>query len=142
MTGENAMSPSDLGNGSALTLLRTNCSLFGPTLIPGKAGFHSVAGTSAAVSSVLRGPVRRSSSPAIKVRQLPLAICRSAAVISICISFSASAKVVTDTSGPTAGALPNTGGAPAVEAASCVVCPTTRPAPATANKPNGALIKN
>ena len=49
---------------------------------------------------------------AIVLRQLPAATARSAAVISNCTSFSASAKVVADTSGPTGGPAPKAGGAP------------------------------
>ena len=45
-------------------------------------------------------------------RQLPAASARSASVNSTCTSFSASAKVAGDTSGPTGGAVPNAGGAP------------------------------
>src|SRR5271169_1440306 len=46
------------------------------------------------------------------LRQLPAATARSAAVISNCTNFSASANEVVDTSGPTAGPAPNAGGAP------------------------------
>src|ERR1017187_1543762 len=46
------------------------------------------------------------------VRQLPAATARSVPLSSTCMSFSASAKVEGDTSGPTAGAVPNAGGAP------------------------------
>src|ERR1035438_569425 len=46
------------------------------------------------------------------VRQLPAATARSVPVSSTCMSFSASAKVEGETSGPTAGAAPKAGGAP------------------------------
>jgi hypothetical protein len=44
------------------------------------------------------------------VRQLLAAISRSPGVSGNCISFSASANVVVETSGPTAGAVPNAPG--------------------------------
>src|ERR1041384_1507252 len=47
-------------------------------------------------------------------RQLSAATLRSFAVSSNCTSFSASANVVVETSGPTWGAVPNAGGAPGV----------------------------
>jgi hypothetical protein len=80
--------------------------------IPGRLGFHCVAGASVASSAIFRGPVRRSSSGAICIRQLLAAVARSAGVICNHTSFSASAKVAADTSGPTAGAVPKAGGAP------------------------------
>src|ERR1700676_4337533 len=46
-------------------------------------------------------------------RQLRAACSRSAPVRLICTSFSASLKVVGETSGPTGGEVPNAGGAPA-----------------------------
>src|ERR1700730_4978670 len=48
----------------------------------------------------------------MSLRLLPAAIVRSLPLSSTCASFSASAKVEGDTSGPTAGAVPNAGGAP------------------------------
>ena len=47
-------------------------------------------------------------------RQLPAAWARSFSVRGNWTSFSASAKVVAVTSGPTAGAVPKAGGAPGV----------------------------
>ena len=60
----------------------------------------------------LRGPVRRSYSGAMVLRQLPAAISRSAALSSNWASFSASAKVEGETGGPTSGAVPKAGGVP------------------------------
>ena len=94
-------------------MLRTNRSRAGPAVTPGSSGFQRVAGASVGSSATLRGPVRRSSSGAIDVRQLAAAILRCASVIVTCTSFSASANVAGVTSGPTAGAVPNVGGAPA-----------------------------
>src|SRR6267142_6739042 len=48
----------------------------------------------------------------MELRQLPAACALSAGVSSAMTSFSASAKVATETAGPTAGAVPNAGGAP------------------------------
>src|SRR5689334_20651450 len=48
-------------------------------------------------------------------RQFCAACVRSFSVISTRTSFSASAKVAAETSGPTAGAVPNAGGAPGGE---------------------------
>src|SRR6185312_1758828 len=51
---------------------------------------------------------------AMALRQFPAASARSASLICTCTSFSASANVATETSGPTGGAVPNAGGAPGV----------------------------
>ena len=83
-----------------------------PAFMPGSIGFHRVAGASDGSSATLRGPVRRSYSAAIFARQAASGLRALGSVISICTSFSASAKVAGDTSGPTAGAVPNAGGAP------------------------------
>src|SRR5437763_8759912 len=48
------------------------------------------------------------------LRQLPAAWARSAALICTRTSFSDSANVAGETAGPTGGAVPNAGGAPAV----------------------------
>ena len=77
-------------------------------------GVQVVAGASVSSSASLRGPVRRSNSAASDVRQLRDAISRCAGVIVTCISFSASANVAGETSGPTGGAVLNAGGAPGV----------------------------
>jgi hypothetical protein len=53
-------------------------------------------------SATLFGPVRRSSRPAIEVGQLVTAIARCAALSMTCSSFSASAKVASDSFGPPA----------------------------------------
>src|ERR1700676_26515 len=63
------------------------------------------------------------------LRQLPAATSRSSAAISNCTNFSASANVVADTSGPTAGPVPNAGGAPggrSAEFCPAEVCPAPR----------------
>jgi len=112
VSGANAMSPSLAGSGPGRSLLRMNLSALGPAVCPESTGFHRVAGASPGSSVTLRGPVRRSSDDAIEVRQLAAAIVRSASVIDTCASFSASANVVGETSGPTGGAVPNVGGAP------------------------------
>src|ERR1043165_2921402 len=52
-------------------------------------------------------------------RQLPAACARSASFISTRTSFSASAKVMVDTSGRVGGAVPNAGGAPGVAGFAC-----------------------
>ena len=85
------------------------------------------------------------------LRQLPTAIVRSASVIVTCASFSASANVVADTSGPTAGAVLNAGGAPGVACVAGVAEPgvegeafsdSPRHAAATATSPSGARMRN
>src|SRR5438128_874464 len=91
-----------------------NLSRSEPVVCPGSTGFHRVAGASSDSNVTFRGPVRRSRLDAIEVRQLAAAMLRSAVVIVTCASFSASAKVDGETSGPTAGAVPNVGGAPGV----------------------------
>src|SRR5215831_6986962 len=63
--------------------------------------------------ATLRGPVRRSYTAAKVLRQLSAARVLSPAVNSNCTSFSASAKVLVETSGPNAGPAPKAGGAPA-----------------------------
>ena len=80
--------------------------------MPGRTGFQIVAGATDASIATLRGPTRRSRSGAIDVRQLFDAISRSAGVIVTSTSFSASAKVFGETSGPTPRAVLNAGGAP------------------------------
>ncbi len=62
--------------------------------------------------ATLRGPVRRSNREPMFSRQLLAASARSGLVNSTCMSFSASAKVAGDTSGPAACDVPNAGGAP------------------------------
>ncbi len=114
VTGANAIASSDDGSGTLSAWLRTKASLAGPAGTPGSIGFHSSAGTSPAVSTALRGPIRRSTSGAIDVRQLPAAISRSADRIDTCISFSASANVEAVTSGPVPAEVLNAAGAPGV----------------------------
>src|ERR1700693_170332 len=74
------------------------------------------------------------------LRQLPAATERSAAVISNCTNFSASANVVVDTSGPTAGPVPNAGGAPGGKSEWLCPCPcNTAAAPSI---PRDVTVKN
>jgi hypothetical protein len=112
VTGANAMSASLDGSGPGSLALRMNLSRSAITFCPGRAGFHRVAGARSDSNFTFLGPVRRSSIEAIDLRQLAAAIFRSASVIVTCASFSASAKVAGETSGPTSGAVPNVGGAP------------------------------
>src|SRR5581483_10573447 len=115
VTGANAMSASFAGSGPGSVLLRTKRSRVGPAGVGPRFGFHCVAGATVGSSAILRGPVRRSSSAAIDVRQLDAAMRRSASAICTCTSFSASPNVTGDTSGPTGGAVLNAGGAPGVD---------------------------
>ena len=137
------MSSSFAGSGSALPVVRTNRLRAGPTVSPGRIGFHTVAGASVSSSAILRGPVRRSSSAAMDVRQLLDAISRWAAVIVTCSSFSASAKVAGVTSGPTGGAVLNAVGAPGVDWLAVVDCGSSpRQAASTPSSPMGAWMRN
>ena len=142
VTGANAMSSSFEGSGPGSPALRANRSRAGPGVWPGRMGFQTVAGASSGSRAIFRGPVRRSSTPAIEVRQLFAAIVRCASVNCTCTSFSASANVAGDTSGPAAGAVLNAGGAPGV-----VVCvpgfgSSPRHAASTPSRPMGAWIRN
>ena len=71
---------------------------------------------------------------AMLVRQFPAAVARSAGLMLTWASFSASANVAADTSGPVAGPVPNAGGMPAV-GSSAVFCGSVRHATAAPNKP-------
>ena len=80
-------------------------------------------------------------------RKLAAAIARSSSRISICTSFSASAKVCCVTTGPVCGAVPNAVGAPGVDGviglpgwAVCASWP--RHASAAASRPSGARMRN
>jgi hypothetical protein len=143
VTGAKAMSASVAGSGVVAALrLRTNKSRVGPAS-PESAGFQRVAGATSAPSATFRGPVRRSSSGAIDLRQLPAAIWRSPSLIVTCTSFSASAKVDAETSGPAAGAVANVGGAPGVEGAGAVAGDDSlRHAIVAPSMPSGAVIRN
>src|SRR5579862_1889255 len=99
------MSASLAGTGPGSLTLRTKRSRAGPADSPGRAGFQRVAGAFAGSSATLRGPVRRSRYGAMDDRQLAAAISRFALVIVTWASFSASAKVVVETAGPTPGAV-------------------------------------
>src|SRR5258708_38237087 len=74
------------------------------------------------------------------LRQLPAATARSLALISTCTSFSASAKVDGDTSGPTAGAVPKAGGAPGGKSAG--FCARLEYAAAAPSTPRDVTAKN
>src|SRR3979411_3556753 len=74
------------------------------------------------------------------LRQLPAAVARSLALNSICTSFSASAKVDGDTSGPTAGAVPKAGGAPGGKSAG--FCARLEYAAAAPSAPRDVTLKN
>src|SRR5262245_22054566 len=74
------------------------------------------------------------------LRQFPAAWLRSATLNSKSISFSAAANVDGDTSGPTAGAVPNAGGAPG--GGSFGFWALTRDATAAPIKPSDACVKN
>src|SRR5258708_25175238 len=106
------MSSSAAGSGLRSFIERMNRSRSGPTVCPA-AGSQRDHGATEVSSASLRGPVRRSYRGARELRQLPAACDRSAEVNSNWTSFSASANVEVDTCGPTAGAVPNAGGAPA-----------------------------
>src|ERR1041385_3492453 len=111
VTGAKAIASSVDGSGTSI-VERTKLSRAGPEEIPGRSGFHKVAGTSVSARETLRGPVRRSRYCASDVRQEPAACCLSASVIVTCISFSASANVSGETAGPLPAPVPNVGGAP------------------------------
>jgi hypothetical protein len=101
-------------------------------------GVHLVAGATSGSSGTVRGPVRRSSIGAIVLRHVAAAIVRSLVVIVTCASFSASAKVAGVTSGPTGGAVPKVGGAPAVGVADFCSCAAPLHAAAALSSPSGA----
>jgi hypothetical protein len=113
-TEAKAMSASLAGSGASAAVERTKCSLVATAGSFEVSGCQTVAGARVSSSASLRGPVRRSNSAASDVRQLFAAISRCAGVIVTCISFSASAKVAGEISGPTGGAVLNAGGAPGV----------------------------
>jgi hypothetical protein len=134
------------GSDTPIAADRTNRSTAGGAGIPGSCGFHNVAGASVSASATLRGPVRRSRYCANDERHDSASCCRSAGVIVICTSFSASANVSAVTGGPDPAPVPNVGGAPAaVEiggADCCVVGVASLHAVVATRKPSGALIKN
>src|SRR5208337_1131502 len=74
------------------------------------------------------------------MRQLLAARVRSAALISTCTSFSVSAKVVGDTSGPTSGPAPNALGAPGGRLLG--VCAWLRNAAAAPSTPSELRARN
>src|SRR5262249_91476 len=79
-------------------------------------------------------------------RQLSAAIFISGGFSSVITSFSASTNVVGETSGPTAGAVPKAGGAPAGGspgfAASLVFCVLLHDAKAAPTRPRDVWVKN
>ena len=128
------MAASSAGS-AAETLLNTGEASSSAALLPCGAvcesdGFQTVAGTSASPSASLCGPVRRSSSAAMLLRQFDAASARSAGESSTWNSFSAAAKVCGVTTGPAPGAVPKTGGAPAGAWLSAALCGTCAPAAA------------
>ena len=138
------MSSSDDGIAATSDLDRTNRSGADSAVTPGSAGFQSVAGASVSAIATFRGPVRRSRYCASDWRHEPAACCRSAGVIVICISLSASANVAAVTSGPEPAPVPNVGGAPAVVGVDegFVGVAELRHALAATSAPRGALIRN
>jgi hypothetical protein len=110
--GAYAMSSSFAGREPGLALLLTNRSYCTTIFKLGSAGSHRVAGARLDSSGSFRGPVRRSYTDARVRRHVAAAIARSVSASGNWTSFSASAKVFTDTSGPKAGPAPNAGGAP------------------------------
>src|SRR5579864_2808060 len=134
-----AMSSSFAGRelGAALLLTKRSCRTTDVT--PGIIGFHVVAGASPSCNCSLRGPVRRSYTAASVLRQLDAASDRSASLIGNCTSFSASANVVVETSGPNAGPAPKAGGAPAGKVLRFWAC--RRDAAAVPNMPSDVMVK-
>src|SRR4051812_2151354 len=142
------MSSSLVGSLPAGAVPRTKRLPAGPTVSPGRAGFHWLAGATVGSSATLRGPVRRSYSGASDTRQLAAAWARSAAVYVTCASFSASAMVVGEIAGPTTGPVPNAGGCPGGGAdgagfgGSAARAGATRPATAAPSTPTTGPFKN
>src|SRR5512138_3450088 len=141
------MSASFDGSGTSVVDERTNRSAAVGRSSLEASGIHRVAGGSVSSSASLRGPVRRSINAAIDVRQLFVAISRCAGVIVTCISFSASANVVGETSGPTGGAVLKAGGAPGVSGGGVALpgdasCLEPLHAAIVAARPSGALMRN
>ncbi len=149
LTGAKAISASLMGSGPGSAAERTKRSRPGPAVMPGRTGFHCVAGAIVDSIATLRGPVRRSYTEARVRRQLEAAMSRSAGVSDTCTNFSASAKVFAVTSGPTCGAVPKAGGAPgggvpggAVVAGVAVCASTVCVATTAPSTPSGAWIRN
>src|ERR1700723_2506893 len=113
VTVANAMSSSLAGRETPSAWLRTNRSCATPFFTPGIIGSHFVAGDNDDSSVSFRGPTLRSYTDASVLRHVEAAIARSESVSGNWTSFSASEKVVSETSGPNAGPEPNAGGAPA-----------------------------
>src|SRR5579864_4593978 len=108
------MSSSFSGTAPASVLLLTNRSRSGLPIEPAACDGSTLdQGATSASSATFLGPVRRSYRNAICVRQLSAACWRSSAFISNCTSFPASSNAGAETGGPTAGDVPNAGGAPA-----------------------------
>ncbi len=116
------MSSSLAGSGPGSACERTKRSRRSGTVTPASAGFQTNPGATSGAIATVRGPVRRSSIAAMDFRH-DAAICsRSRSVIVTWTSFSASAKVEGETSGPACVMVPKVGGAPGV-ARSCSVPP-------------------
>src|SRR5579859_2643183 len=138
-TVEKAMSSSFVGREAASVLLK-NRSCRTTDLAPGIIGFHLVAGASPSSSASFFGPVRRSYTAASVFLQLEAASARSASVMGNCTSFSPSANVVVETSGPNAGPAPNAGGAPGGKFEG--FCARSREAAAALSSPREVTVKN
>jgi hypothetical protein len=140
------MSPSFVGSGPGSTRERTKRSRRAGTVTPGSAGFQTNPGATSGVIATVRGPVRLSSIAAMDFRH-DAAICsRSPSVIVTWTSFSASAKVRGETSGPACVMVPKVGGAPGVDR-SCAVpaplfCSGVRHAAAAPRSASGTWVTN
>jgi hypothetical protein len=140
VTGAKAISSSLVGSGPGSLLLRRNRLRAGPAVWPGSVASQCDQGASSVSSATLRGPTRLSYRGAIPLRQLATACLRSASLNSTCTSFSASANVRGDTSGPTAGAVAKAGGAPGGN--SEVFCSWVQEVTAIPKRPREPLAKN
>jgi hypothetical protein len=112
VTAANAISVSLDGSGPGSPGVRTKRPCPVPEWSSARSGIQRDAGATSASRATFRGPVRRSYSAAIDARQLFAAISRCSRLSSTWTSFSASAKVEGETSGPASGAAPKVGGAP------------------------------
>ena len=140
VTVANAMSSSRAGREASAALLRTNRSPRPIGEIPAIIGSQRVAGATVDSRASFRGPTRRSYTDASVRRQVAAAIVLSSSRSGNCTSFSASANVVTDTSGPNAGPAPNAVGAPGGSVDRFCAC--ARNEAAAASAPNELKVRN
>src|ERR1700677_3960003 len=140
--GAKAISWSSLGRACCPFALRMKRSRAVPAGCPGNVGSQRVAGATDAGGKNLRGPVRRSYRGAIDLRQLPAACSRSEGLSENCTSFSASAKVAAQTTGPPSGAVPNAGGEPGVATGAVAFCVGLRQAARPAMRTVDARFRN